>query len=250
MERDQNERRERDERIKTARELLEERLAKMGPIESTAEAPPAKSGEGGAAGKAGTARSAAGALREAAERAPADGGAFAQEAAPGPADLEELRKKAAERDEYWDQLLRARAELDNYQKRTRREMAEYKDFALAGVLGDVLLAIDTLDMTLQAAGGARDLDALAKGVELARAQLEKILADRGTTRVRSEGVFDPRVHEVVLTEPRKDVPPGTITGEIRRGYTYKDRLIRPAQVKVAAAPPSEEPPAGEGGTAT
>jgi molecular chaperone GrpE len=209
------------ERIKTAREILEERLAQMKTDEAAAEA-----------------------LRKAAERAPAGAGeqpGAAEKPAPAPAEIpaaeiEQLRKKAAERDELFDQLLRARAEFDNYQKRVQRETAEYRDFALAGVMNDILLAIDTLDMAFRAGGDSKEVQAIKAGVDMVRQQLEKVLTDRGATRIPTEGAFDPRRHEAVLTEERSDLPPNTITGELRRGYLFKDRVIRAAQVKVSRAP--------------
>jgi molecular chaperone GrpE len=211
-----------NERLKSAREILEERLQGMG---------------GGGKGEAG---GAADALRKAAEKAPAEGAAAASPAAPPAAEFEALKKKAQERDEYFDQLLRTRADFDNYQKRTRKEMAEYRDFALSGVFNDILLAIDTLDLALHSSGDSKEVAPIRQGVEMVRGQLEKILTDRGATRIATEGNFDPHRHEAVLAEERADVPPGTITGEIRRGYVFKDRVIRAAQVKVSRAPSSAE----------
>ena len=211
---------EHGDRVKTAREILEERLAQMG----------------------GKDEAAAEALRKAADQAPegsgVDAGAAAPEgAAPAAAEAAELKKKAAERDEYYDQLLRARAEFDNYQKRVRREQAEYRDFALAGVMNDVLLAMDTLDMALRTPGEGKDVQALKTGVEMVRGQLEKILTDRGATRIPTQGVpFDPARHEAVLVEDRADLPPNTVVDELRRGYLFKDRPIRAAQVKVSRRP--------------
>lgn len=215
MEREKSEPREHGgERIKTAREILEERLVSVKPDDGAADA-----------------------LRQAAEKAPESGAApaAATPAAESP-EIAELRKKAAERDDLYDQLLRVRAEFDNYQKRTRREMTEYRDFALAGVLNDVLLGLDMLDLALAAPAASKDAEVLKQGVELARAQLEKIITDRGATRIPTEGAFDPHRHEAVVVEERTDLPPGTITGEVRRGYMFKDRVIRAAQVKVSKQP--------------
>jgi molecular chaperone GrpE len=214
---------EKDDRVKTAAEILEERLKKQAdekPLAPAAEA-----------------------LKKAADAAPAGAGP-----APGGASAgkegEGLKKKIAELD---DQLLRTRAEFDNFQKRTKREMGEYKDFALVEVMKDVLTAIDTLDMALRAApapeGSLRgeptpqSVAAFKSGVEMVRGQLEKILVDRGATRVTTEGAtFDPRQHEAILADERDDVPPGTVTGELRRGYMFKDRVVRAAQVRVSKAP--------------
>jgi molecular chaperone GrpE len=208
------------ERIKSAREILEERLAGM-------------SGKDDAA---------ADALRKAAERAPdaAAAGTPVEKQAQAPdasaKELEALKKKAEERDQLHDQLLRTRADYDNYQKRTKREAAEYRDFALSGIMNDVLMAIDTLDLALHSAGDSKEVAPLKTGVDLVRGQLEKILTDRGATRIATEGAFDPRQHEAVLTESHAELAPGQITRELRRGYMFKDRNIRPAQVAVSRTP--------------
>lgn len=214
------------DRVKTAREILEERLAGMGPAPRD--------------------DAAAQALRKAADSAPDAADARPERAAPS-GDLETLKKKAAERDEYFDQLLRTRADFDNFQKRSKKEMAEYRDYALHGVFNDLLAAVDTLDLALRSAGDAREVAPFKKGVEMVTGQLEKILTDRGATRISTEGAFDPRRHEAVMTEERADLSPGTVTGELRRGYTFKDRIIRPAQVKVSRAPEKPDPTGGAPG---
>lgn len=202
------------DRVKSARELLEEKLAGM-----KSEAPAAEA-----------------ALKAAAERAPSQGGAA------GPADarsgterrIAELEK---ERDALRSEALLARADLDNYQKRIRREMDEVRAYAAQAVLADLLTALDNIDFSLAAAKVKPDLDQLVLGVEMVRAQIEKVLADRGATRIPAEGVpFDPRRHEAIIAEERADLPDMTVVQELRRGYALRDRVIRAAQVKVARRP--------------
>lgn len=239
------------ERVKTAREILEEKLARM-----KSEMPVA---EPGVPGDRKAIDGVVVALKEAAERAPGETGRGAgtgtgtgTEAGAGtgtgagtatgagtgaaeaaPAD-ERTAKLVKERDEWKNEALRARADLDNYQKRIRREMEEVRTFAAAGVLADVIAAIDNLDLALSAVKTAPDIETLVKGVEMVRDQLEKVLRDRGAERIPAESVpFDPRRHEAVLVEERADVPDGTAVAELRRGYTLKNRVLRAAQVKVS-----------------
>jgi molecular chaperone GrpE len=214
------------ERIKTAREILEEKLQRM-----KTEAPVAEQ-----------------ALKEAADRAPAGPAvtaearaAAAAAAAPGAAPAATVDERVAraekERDDYKNEALRARADLDNYQKRIRREMEDIRQYAAAGVLTDLIQALDNLDFSIAAAKQKPELDLFMQGVEMVRATLEKILEDRGAARVPAANVpFDPRRHEAVLVEERGDLPDGTATQELRRGYAMKDRVLRPAQVKVSRAP--------------
>ncbi len=209
------------DRIKTAREILEERLAQM-------------KSESGLAEEA---------LRQAADRAPAEAATPPAPPVPAAAAAGEARRKLEkERDEFKSEALRARADLDNYQKRIRREMDEVRTYAAAGVLGDVIAALDNLDLVLKAAAARPDVAALFQGAEMVRGQLEKILADRGAERVATVGApFDPRRHEAVLVEERADVPDGTVVEELRRGYALRDRVLRAAQVRVSRAPRPEEP---------
>jgi len=219
-----------DRPIKTARELVEERLRARAPA------------------------LAADALRQAADRAPAEG-----EAAPpsGPrvpvdaAELEALRAKAAERDGLLDQLLRARADLDNYQKRIQREMASFRDFAAQQLITDILPAVDSLDLTVKAAEGTRDVDALLAGVRMAGAEVMRVLGDRGVRAIdaRPGTPFDPNLHEAVAVEERADRPANEITDEVRRGYQIKDRVIRASQVRVSRTKAATERPADGPGAA-
>jgi molecular chaperone GrpE len=197
------------DRVKTAREILEERLAR-----SKSDAPRAEE-----------------ALKAAADHAPSGADAPGSSAGASASPLEK------ERDEWKNEALRARADLDNYQKRVRREMQETRDFAAAGVLGDLIAALDNLDLTIQAAKQTPDVTTIVTGAEMVREQLEKILKDRGAERIPATNVpFDPRKHEAVLLEERADVPDGFATQELRRGYQLKDRVLRASQVKVNRAP--------------
>src|SRR5687768_8994260 len=148
------------ERVKSAREILEERLKA-----SSSEAPQA--GE---------------ALKAAADRAP-DGGAAAGSGTAAGTGSGTGTSAEKERDEWKNEALRARADLDNYQKRVRREMQETRDFAAAGVLGDVIAALDNLDLTIQAAKTTPDVSTIVTGAEMVRDQIEKLLKDRGAERI-------------------------------------------------------------------
>jgi molecular chaperone GrpE len=202
------------ERVKSAREILEERLSKM-----KGESPQAEE-----------------ALKAAAERAPTES-APAGGAAKAETVDERVAKAEKERDAFKNEALRARADLDNYQKRIKREMDETRTYAAAGVLTDVIHALDNLDFSIAAAKQKPDLDLFMQGIEMVRAQLEKTLEDRGAARIPASGVpFDPRRHEAVVTEERGDVPENTATQELRRGYTMKDRVLRAAQVTVSRSP--------------
>jgi molecular chaperone GrpE len=156
-----------------------------------------------------------------------------------PADpVEALRQ---ERDELKDALLRRRAEFENYRRRVERDRGSATAEAEAGVLRQFLGTVDNLERAL-AAGGAET--SLREGVLLTLRELLVLLDSLGATAIDPLGEkFDPAAHQAILHEPAAGFEPGTVAEVYRKGYTYKDRLLRPALVKVA----SEGSP-GDGGS--
>ncbi len=137
-----------------------------------------------------------------------------------------------------ERLLRAAADLDNFRKRAAREREEIQRFGVEKLVKDLLPAVDGLDRALAAA--APD-DPLAAGVKLVRASLEQALAKHGVTAVSAMGErFDPVLHEALMQVPSADQPAGTVVLEHARGFKLHDRLVRPAMVGVAVAPPKPD----------
>lgn len=137
-----------------------------------------------------------------------------------------------ERDELLERLLRTTADFDNYRKRVERERRELFDAAAGDVVRDLLPIIDDFDRAL-AAPPTSD-NALRRGVELIHRRLLDVLRSRGVEPFESVGeMFNPAWHEAVATEPRGAHRDGEIVAELRRGYRMHERLLRPAQVKVA-----------------
>jgi len=148
-----------------------------------------------------------------------------------PADsLEALRQ---ERDDLKDALLRRRAEFDNYRRRVERDRGSAAAEAEAGILRQLLSTVDNLERAL-AAGGADS--GLREGVLLTLRELQGLLDSLGVTALVPLGErFDPAFHQAMLHEPVAGFEAGTVAEVYRKGYTYKDRLLRPALVKVASA---------------
>ena len=161
------------------------------------------------------------------DEAPPDGD---DAGADGPALDEVVR----ERDAHRERLLRVTAEFDNYRKRTERERREWVDQAAGDLLGDLLPVVDNLDRALAADTG--DGDALRQGVEIIRKQLLDVMARRGVAPIEAVGAdFDPTLHEAVAHEPGDGHRDGEVVKELRRGYTLRQRLLRPSMVMVAKA---------------
>jgi molecular chaperone GrpE len=149
-----------------------------------------------------------------------------------PPDATDLQR---ERDDYYDRLLRKTAEFDNYRKRVERERREQSDQAVTDLLLELLLVVDDFDRALTVDAGEGG-EAYRKGVELIHGKLNDILRKYGVRPLNALGTdFDPNVHQAVLHEVSPDHREGEVIGELRKGYTINDRLLRPAMVKVAKA---------------
>jgi molecular chaperone GrpE len=148
-----------------------------------------------------------------------------------PATREELESLRRERDELKEQLLRRRAEFENFRKRVEREREQVGTEAVAAVLKALVPVLDNLDRALEAGG---DVASLREGVELTRRELLAILESQGVKVDDPRGQpFDPERHQALAHEPAPGFPEGTVVEVYGKGYSYRDRLLRPALVKVS-----------------
>jgi molecular chaperone GrpE len=151
--------------------------------------------------------------------------------------IAELQGELEEMRERW---IRAVADLDNARKRARHEMAEAQLQAIAGVLRDILLVMDSFERALETGAPRADAPAETKavreGVSLIHRQLLDILARRGVKPVEAIGQpFDPRRHEAVAQVPATEgLEDGVVALEMQKGYLFGDRVLRPSKVAVAA----------------
>jgi molecular chaperone GrpE len=141
-----------------------------------------------------------------------------------------------ERDDMRDRWLRTAADFDNYRKRIERERRDLSDAVTAEIVRDILPVVDDLERALGAPGSDPAADSYRRGVELIHRRLVDVLKKRGVEPLDVVGAtFDPNWHESVAQDTAADVPDGQITAELRRGYRIGQRLLRPAQVRVAKA---------------
>jgi molecular chaperone GrpE len=146
-------------------------------------------------------------------------------------DVEKLK---AERDSLLDRLARQQAEFDNARKRTVREQQEFREYAAADALKSLLPVVDSLDRALQVKSDAEEF---RNGVDLIYKQLQTALAKLSVHPIASKGeLFDPHYHEAIEMVETTEAPDHQVVEELQRGYKYKDRLLRPAMVKVARNP--------------
>lgn len=147
----------------------------------------------------------------------------------------ELETTTKERDEYVDALKRERAEFTNFRRRTEEERSREAGLAGEGLLRKVLALADDFDLALARRPDALAADPWVEGIAAIDRKLRTLLDSEGLTPIEAEpgSAFDPRLHEAIRNEPTAEHPEGAIVYEIRRGYSLRDRVIRPALVAVA-----------------
>jgi len=137
--------------------------------------------------------------------------------------------------------LRAKADLDNYRKRMTREKADTYKFANQSLLEELLPVLDNFEMGMMAA--AQDQESMIfKGMEMVQRQLGEFLTNQGIKEISTAGEYDHNLHEAVAQEESADHEEGAIIRVVRRGFEYQGRLLRPANVVVAAGAAEEEAP--------
>ncbi len=153
--------------------------------------------------------------------------------------LADLKTRAAKADENWERLLRTTADFDNFKKRAAREKTESAQYATASLLTKILPALDNFEMALAAAQSAKDdkLASLQSGVTMIQQQLKGILLEAGLEEIDATGKpFDPTFHEAVSQQESTTVAEDHVLQQLRKGYKFKDRLLRAATVIVAKRP--------------
>lgn len=144
----------------------------------------------------------------------------------------EVERLQAERDALLDRLARLQAEFDNYRKRAARESADFREYAVADAARAILPVIDSFGLAIKNAD-AHPED-FRKGVELIFKQMQDVLQKLNVQRVPAQGEpFDPRVHDAIEIVESNEVPDHHVLEELQPGYRIKDRLLRPAMVRVA-----------------
>jgi molecular chaperone GrpE len=160
--------------------------------------------------------------------AEADAPVDAQAPASGQIEIEQLK---GERDQLLDRLARMQAEFENARRRAEREKVEFRDHVAGSVVEQFLPVLDNFELALKSTGS---VEQLRSGVSLIMKQMEEALQKLQVSAIPAVGEnFDPRVHEALGSVERDDVPDQHVAEEIRRGYKIRERLLRPALVRVA-----------------
>jgi len=148
--------------------------------------------------------------------------------------MAELDQARGERDQLKDRLARLQAEFDNARKREAKERSDTRDYAVQNAIEPFLSVMDNFALALKSEGDSAQLRA---GVELILKQMEDALRGLNVQPVESVGAqFDPRIHEALGSIETVEHPDHQVLEEVRRGYKLRDKLLRPALVRIASNP--------------
>lgn len=161
-----------------------------------------------------------------------------QQRAAEPASSEEtnteLETLRAELEEQQQKLLRAQADFDNFRRRTLKEKEELGKYASAKLITELLPVIDNFERALASGEQGADVTSYAKGVEMIFRQLEGVLKTEGLTAMEAVGEhFNPEFHQAIMQVESEEHEEGVVVEEVQKGYILKDKVLRPAMVKVS-----------------
>jgi molecular chaperone GrpE len=160
------------------------------------------------------------------------------EASPPASGADELEALRRDRDDLREQLLRRRADFENYKKRMERDRGQAGFETAVSIFRELVTTVDNLERALQSGASP---EALRTGVELTYRELLTLLESQGVIVHDPVGQpFDPQRHQALLHEVVPGFAAGTVVEALRKGYSFKDRLLRPALVKVAKDPEDED----------
>jgi molecular chaperone GrpE len=168
------------------------------------------------------------------ELPPADGGSRGAQGTEFSSGDGDLQKLTAERDSLLDRLARMQAEFENVRRRNIKEQQDFRDYAAADTIKSLLPVLDSFELALNSKADAAEF---RNGVDLIYKQLQSVFAKLSLQPIAAKGEpFNPHLHEAIEMVETSDAPDHQVIEELQRGYKLKDRLLRPAMVKVAKNP--------------
>jgi molecular chaperone GrpE len=154
-----------------------------------------------------------------------------QEAVETTAEID-LENEESRAEQYFDQLRRLQAEFDNYRKRVQREREHLEDDILGDFFKRLLPFLDDLERALEHSDA--DQEGLRDGIELVYKNLKSLMETSGLSTITAEGSpFDPHFHEAVMVDTDPAIQGEQVTALLQPGYLFREKLLRPAKVKVS-----------------
>lgn len=175
-------------------------------------------------------------IAENAAEAGEDAGAPAEQEQAAEAGEETKNPRIAElerlAEENQNRYLRTQADFDNFRRRTLKEKEELSQYATAKLVTQLLPVLDNFERAL--AAEAAQGDSFAKGVDMIYRQLHQVLEAEGLKAMTPVGEpFDPEHHQAIMTVETDEYDEGIVVESMQTGYWLKDKVIRPAMVKVS-----------------
>ncbi|WP_379161084.1 nucleotide exchange factor GrpE [Paenibacillus sp. sgz5001063] len=162
--------------------------------------------------------------------APASEQAFEEASGTG----EAARRLQELAEEYQGRALRVQADFDNFRRRTQKEKEELAQYATAKLVGELIPVLDNFERAIATAPASPEFEAFNKGVNMIFQQLEGVLKSEGLTAMESVGQpFNPEYHQAIMQVESEEHEEGIVTEEVQKGYLLKDKVLRPAMVKVS-----------------
>ena len=147
----------------------------------------------------------------------------------------DMEKKRSE--EYFSRLKYAQADAENLKKRYERQMEDVRKYCTEPLIIELLDVVDELELAVKAGRSANSAEAVTQGVEMTLKKMKKVLENAGVSPIECLGKpFDPSKHNAVAMTEKEDAEGCTIGEEVRKGYTMREKVIRPSVVKVVVKP--------------
>ncbi|MCL9660580.1 nucleotide exchange factor GrpE [Paenibacillus hunanensis] len=147
---------------------------------------------------------------------------------------DELDRAQAHAEEQTQRLLRAQADFDNFRRRTQKEKEDLAKYASAQLITELIPVIDNFERAMATKPEHPELESFSKGVDMIFRQLSDVLKNAGLTTMETVGQpFNPEFHQAVMQVESEEYEEGIIVEELQKGYVLKDKVLRPAMVKVS-----------------
>ncbi|MDP5273065.1 nucleotide exchange factor GrpE [Chengkuizengella axinellae] len=147
-------------------------------------------------------------------------------------EVDELKKSAQESQQ---KVLRTQADFDNFRRRTRTEKEEYLKYASKGLIEQLLPVIDNFERAITSSKETKDFDSLIKGIEMVFDQMKQAFENEDLKPIEAVGQpFNPEYHQAIMQVESEEHEEGIVVEEVQKGYILKDKVLRPAMVKVSS----------------
>ncbi|MBE0479124.1 nucleotide exchange factor GrpE [Candidatus Aerophobetes bacterium] len=152
-------------------------------------------------------------------------------------EKEELNKQIEvsdkEAEDYLDHLRRLKAEFENYKKRMVKERQQIINWTVEDLIKEFFPVLDDMERAIDSAKASQDFSSLVRGVEMVYEHFKELLKNKGVEEIPAQGEeFNPHLHEAIQRCEWEEYPDNMVVEEMRKGYKFKDRVLRPSMVKV------------------